>query len=299
MAEFVVNPRRSPRAPVRCRAQVITAQGPLEAETEDLSAHGVQVVVSRELRRGEIVRVSLSHRAVREPLEVPGKVSWTSPQAPWRTGIAFDEAACRQSKRWYERLVEALPGMPSLDRVPDRIALDAAVFLGPPPRFVLDFTPDEAIVLRAIGSGSTLDDLRIKLRDRWVPSQRALFSLIARHHVTLVRGEGVHPDAWKKILAELESSQALAELAPALTPAPVPAATPAPAAPSPAVPASRPPGRSAEAQECLDRGLAEIGRGQIHAGVALLRRAATLAPGDAEITTALWKASSSAASSRR
>jgi hypothetical protein len=322
--EYVVNPRRSPRAPVRCSARVVTAQGPLEAETEDLSAHGVQIVCPRELRRGDSVRVTLTHKALKEPLEVAGRVSWASPQEPWRAGIGFDDGSLRAAKRWYERLVQASPGLPSFDRVPERIAFDASVFLGAPPRFVLDFSPDEAVVLRAIGSGSTLDDLRVKLRDRWVPCQRAIFSLLSRSHVTLQRGEGVHPNTWQRILAELETSQALAELGSGATPPPGveggpgwpeepvvpvdrakappdpsrPFTTPAGGSPAQAG-GARPATRSADAQECFDRGQAELAKGQIHTGVALLRRAAALSPGDTEITSALWKASASAASSRR
>jgi hypothetical protein len=171
-------------------------------------------------------------------------------------------------------------------------------------------------VLRAIGSGVTIDDLRVKLRDRWVPCQRALFSLLARHHATLQRGHAVHPDAWKKILADLEASLALAALGSSGTPLPAP---PVPTPPvqaaetrSPALEGKHPPAkapepaklpapgkpRSEDAQACFTRGLAEVEAGQIHTGVALLRRAAQLAPGDPEISAALWKASSTAASRR-
>lgn len=313
MPDYVFNPRRSPRAPVRCQAQVVTAQGSVQAETEDVGMRGVQVVTPRQLRKTEPIRITLVHRSVKEPLEVAGKVSWTSGQEPWRNGIAFDEQHLKAARRWYEKLVDANPGLPTLDRVPEKIAVDAPVFLGAPPRWVVDFTLDEAVVLRAIGSGATLDDLKVKLRDRWGACQRAIFSLLARHHVTLARGEGVHPDAWKRILADLEAAAALADLAPGLTPVPSSAAVPRPrpavavavVGPAPAQVASapapaRPVGaRSDLAQECYDRGLAELSKGQIHSGVALLRRAAQLAPGDAEITSALWKASSSAASSRR
>lgn len=293
MPDYVLNPRRSPRAPVRCRAQVVTAQGTVEAVTEDVGMRGVQVVAPRQLRRAEPIRLTLTHKAVREALEVAGRVSWTSPHEPWRAGIAFDEPHLKAARRWYEKLVDANPGLPTLDRIPEKIAVESPVFLGAPPRWVVDFTPDEALVLRGIGSGATLDDLRVKLRDRWGACQRAIFSLLARHHVTLVRGEGVHPDAWKRILADLEAAAALDDLGVALPPAPSAAPAPRPTADVVA------PVRSPDAQECYDRGLAEVEKGQIHTGVALLRRAAQLAPGDAEITAALWKASATAASTRR
>ncbi|MFT3915321.1 MAG: PilZ domain-containing protein [Anaeromyxobacteraceae bacterium] len=306
MPEFVFNPRRSPRAPIRCATQVITARGTVDATTEDVGMRGVQVVSPRQLHKGEPIRLILEHPTVKRALELAGHVSWATPHAPWRAGVAFDEQGLGAARRWYEQLVEANPGLPTLDRVPDRIALDASVFLGAPPRWVVDFTVDEALVLRAIGSGATLEDLKVKLRDRWGACQRAVFSLLARHHVTLQRGQGVHPDAWKRILADLEAEAALGEIAPPTpTPAPV-AIRPAPpvaapvAAPAP-VPAPAPAakGRSPDAEECLQRGLAELGKGNIASGVALLRRAAQLSPGDEEILTTLWKASSTAASSRR
>ena len=50
MPDYVFNPRRSPRAPVRCQAQVVTAQGSVQAETEDVGMRGVQVVTPRQLR---------------------------------------------------------------------------------------------------------------------------------------------------------------------------------------------------------------------------------------------------------
>lgn len=225
MTEFVFNPRRSPRAPIRCRVQLVTAPGVLEAQTEDLGMRGAQVIAPRQLRKGEFVRLAIAHPSVKEPLEVAGKVSWTSAQEPWRAGLAFDEPYVKTARRWYERLVEANPGLPTLDKVPDRIAVDAPVFLGPPPRWLVDFTHDEGVVLRAIGSGATIDDLRVKLRDRWGACLRAVFSLLARNHVTLARGEAVHPDTWKRILADLEAAEALADLAPGATPAPVQPAT--------------------------------------------------------------------------
>ncbi|MFO0582044.1 MAG: PilZ domain-containing protein [Anaeromyxobacter sp.] len=300
MPEFVFNPRRSPRAPVRCPTQIITARGTVDATTEDVGMRGVQVVSPRQLHKGEPIRLILAHPTLKRALEIAGHVSWVSPHEPWRAGVAFDEQGLAASRKWYEQLVEANPGLPTLDRVPDRIALDAAVFLGAPPRWVVDFTVDEALVLRAIGSGATLEDLKVKLRDRWGACQRAVFSLLARHHVTLQRGQGVHPDAWKRILADLEAEAALGEIA-SFTPAPA-AARPAPevAAPVPApAPAPAVKKRSADAEECLQRGLAELGKGNIATGVALLRRAAQLSPGDEEILTTLWKASSTAASSRR
>jgi hypothetical protein len=257
MAEFIVNPRRAPRAPARCRAAVASAAGSFEAETEDIGARGCQIVSPRGVKKGETVRLAIASDKVPEPLRVSGKVAWVSARLPWRVGIAFDEAALPESTRWFERLVAAYPGMGSLRKVPERIAVDATVYLGAPPRFLVDFSADEALLLRAIGSGARVDELQARLRDRWPAMQRALFSLIARAAVTLVRGHAVHPDSWKRILGEIEAALAVEflgagspslaappEPSPSSTPVPgatpVPTATPLPAWPAAPAPRSRP-----------------------------------------------------------
>lgn len=248
MAEFIVNPRRAPRAPARCRAAVVTPAGTFEAETEDVGARGCQVVSPKRVRRGDAVELVLSSDRFPDELRVSGKVAWVSEQPPWRAGIAFEEAHVAAGERWFEKLVAATPGLGSLRRVPEKISLDATVYLGPPPRFLLDFTAEEAALLRAIGSGSRLDELQARLRDRWPAAQRAFFSLLARQAVSLARGHAAHPDAWKRILTEVEASLAVESLGtvaptlvappgqerPAPTPLPIrPLATPLPPRPAP------------------------------------------------------------------
>ncbi len=208
-AAFIVNPRRAPRAPARCRAAVVSTQGWFEAETEDIGSMGCQLVSPKLVHKGELVKLHVTNAKVEEPLEVAGRVAWVSPQSPWRVGVAFDEAALQQTTRWFELLVSAYPGLGGYRRVPDRIRADSTVYLGPPPKFLLDFNCDEAELLRAIASGARLDELMARLRDRWPAAQRALFSLIARQAVTFQRGHAVHPDSWKKILTDVEASLAI------------------------------------------------------------------------------------------
>ena len=212
MAEFIVNPRRAPRAPAHCRATVATPGGAFEAETEDVSARGCQLIAPRPLRTGDRVEVAVSCAKLPEPLCVAGKVAWASPQAPWRAGIAFDEATVAVAKGWFDRLVATVPGLVGARRIPERIPVDATVYLGPPPRFLVDFTADEAALLRAIASGARIDELQARLRRDWPAAQRALFSLMARQAVTLVRGQAAHPEAWKKVLTEVEASFAVESL---------------------------------------------------------------------------------------
>lgn len=246
MAEYIVNPRRAPRAPARCRAAVVAASGPFDAETEDIGARGCQVVSPRNVKQGEALDLVITSEKIPEPLRAGGTVAWVSEQPPWRVGVAFHEAYVPSAERWFEKLAAVTPGMGSWRRVPERIALDAMVYLGPPPRFLVDFSPEEASLLRAIASGARLDELKARLRDRWPAAQRALFSLLARSAVTLSRGQSAHPDAWKRILTEVEASLAVESLgtpppAPVERPRRVPTPVPVRALASPLPPPPPPP----------------------------------------------------------
>lgn len=366
MGEFLVNPRRAHRAPARCRAAVVSPTGTFEAETEDISALGCQVVFPSAVAPGDALELHIACEKVADTLRVAGKVRWVSDRSPRRVGVAFDEAFVPSAERWFEKLVAAMPGMGSVRRVPERIPIEAMVYLGPPPRFVVDFTGDEASLLRAIASGARIDELQARLRGRWPEMQRALFSLLARQAVTLSRGQAAHPDAWKRILTAVEASlavellgttplpfttvPAMPEPGPEVTPFPLrslaaplppprgqfpanPAASPwgaspqardpspaldlgdpgppievAPAVPPrgagraqpgkswgapPAAPGAPPPapadGRAAQARALYDRARTEIANGSVNGAMALLRKALTLAPGDAEIADALGK----------
>jgi hypothetical protein len=177
------------------------------------------------------------------------------------------------------------------------------LYLGPPPRFLVDFTADEAALLRAIGSGAALYELVARFEIRGAVVDRALFSLLARSVVTMIRGQAVHPQAWKRILDQVEASLAVASLgtgpaslrAPPERPAatPVPRATPLPTATP--VPAATPPplrARSPEVHELFLRAGSELRGGNPAGAAALLRVALALAPGDAEIADAFAKLSS-------
>src|SRR6266568_2276868 len=250
MAEFIVNPRRAPRAPARCRASVVSLQGWFEAETEDIGTMGCQIVSPKLVHKGDTMQLAVTNEKVSEPLKVTGRVAWVSPQAPWRVGIAFEEATLKECTRWFDLLVGAHPGLGGYRRVPDRIRADSTVYLGAPPKFLLDFSADEAMLLRAIASGARVDELMARLRDRWPVAQRALFSLIARQAVTFQRGQAVHPESWKKILTDIEASLAVEEMGrsgggPILTPLPITPIRPSapasvPTAPSRPVPVGSP-----------------------------------------------------------
>ncbi len=326
MTEYLVNPRRAPRAPSRCRANVQIPGAAWPAETEDIGPHGCQLVVPNPVPRGLAIQLAVVSPLVTTPLQAAGKVAWVSSQPPWRLGVAFAEAARPAAGRWFDALVAASPGLGNLRRVPDRLPWDAMVFLGPPPKFMVDFTDDEIEVVRHVAAGITVAALRDRLRASWGASVRAFFGLMARQVLTISRGAAAHPEAWKKLMAQYDASFVVEQAAPTVPrfePArehsargehaamraadlghqPVsPAAAPLPpleAAVPPPLPGAASAGtgwrgaaraRNREAQECLDLGRQELQAGRVSSALAHLRRALTLAPGDAEIAAELGRA---------
>jgi hypothetical protein len=242
MGEFIQNPRKSPRAPARCHATVVSAHGSFEAMTDDVGGRGCQLISPQLVRKGEPIQLVVSHEAVKDSLRVTGRVAWCSDRAPWRLGVAYDESTLAQTQTWFEGLLAHVPGLAAVRRVPERIPLDTVLYLASTPRFLVDFTPDEVALLRSIGSGISIAEIRALLRDHWPQVQRALFSLLAHQHITLSRGGSVHPDAWRKILSDAESSLAVESMngPPASGPTPPPAAVRVPE-PPPAAPARAPP----------------------------------------------------------
>lgn len=212
---FIQNPRRAPRAPARCRAKVICTEGVLDADTEDIGSHGAQVISPRRVNKGEPLKLAFSNDRLPDQLKLTGRVAWASAQPPYRLGVAFDAAGLADATHWFERLVAAHPDIRLVRRLPERIPLDAMLYLGAPPRFVVDFTREEGTLLRGVGSGASVGELLSRFHDERRVMERALFSLLAHQHLTLSRGASVHPEAWRRILSELEATLAIEELKPA------------------------------------------------------------------------------------
>lgn len=287
--EFIENPRRGPRAVARCRAAVTSAGGTFEAETEDIGAAGCRLASPRFVHRGEPIVVRLAHEGVRQGLRVAAHIAWTSELTPWRLGVAFDPDARQTTHGWFERLLADVPGLATFRRVPGRIALGARVYLGPPPRLVVDLTDDERELAVAIGSGITVRDLRARFGQRWPRLQPALFSLLGHRHATFHRGASVSPRAWAGVLGVTPGGFAPPMAAPeAWAP---PAADPPPPGPRALPPeALWPPERSPEVDELYARALERLARGQLAAARVLLEQAARAAPGDPGIAAALARA---------
>lgn len=265
----IVNPRRSPRLPVSVRVEVDTLGDRFTGETIDAGPSGCQLVAPEEQVVGTQVGLRLQVPGANAAADVTGRVAWCSPTAPWRIGVAFDGSSQVAAARWFERVMRALPGLPPLARVPDRLEPDAPLFLAPPPRFLLDFTPDELDVIRALRTGGTAGDLRLRLGPTWAGAVRALFSLLTRRVVSLKREDAGPVAAWDPVLR--------AALPP--SPGPVLATT-----------LARPRTRSLEAHDAFLTGSQALAAGRAGEALPHFRRALQLAPGDGEIAQAMGKA---------
>jgi hypothetical protein len=209
MPEFLENPRRVPRDPVRCRAHVSLGANAVETTTEDIGSRGCQVVLPTALQRGAVVALAIQAPRFPTTLHIEGRVAWVSPEPPWRVGIAYSASRLTDAARWMEGVRQASPELFHRERRPmERVPVDAMVFLGLAPK-LSDFTEDELTVLRAVGSGLRVAELRNALSARWPRMQRGFFALLARGFVTVSRAAAAHPVTWKAILG-----------APSPTPAP-------------------------------------------------------------------------------
>jgi hypothetical protein len=309
---FVENPRRNARIPARLRVVVSHAGAGWSAETCDVSLHGCQIVTPRPMKVGEVARLVIDGPPGSPSLSVFGRVAWVVPGGRYRAGIAYAE---RQPDgdpvTWFRQVLAKQPGADgALRKHPDRLSTGTRIFLNPPPRFIFDFGSEEVAVIRAIGDGSTIENvLRGSTLDVGRVA-RAIFSLLEKRVVTLSLGEAAPAWKWKAALADFESQSgerrpaappgprspppsppagippvrttpAPAPVAPEPTEAAAPAQTPPPPAPRPAV------ARSAEAQECFDLAVSAVSMGEISTAIGLLRRALQMSPRDPEISALL------------
>lgn len=231
MPEYLENPRRVPRESVRCHVKAHLPSGPFETTTENIGARGCQVILPSPAQRGDAIRLVLTVPGYAEALRVDGRVAWVSPEAPWRAGVAYAAQSLPWAASWMEGARRAVPELfPPVRRAPDRVAVDAMVFLGPVPALA-DYTEDELVVLRTVGAGLRVAELRTALSRAWPRMQRAFFTLLSRGDVILSRAAATHPVKWKHVLGDpsrppVESLVA----APGTTSTPAPARTPSPSA---------------------------------------------------------------------
>jgi PilZ domain len=307
MTPFLHNPRRGPRVPLRLRVDIAHRGDSWEAETEDLGPGGCLVLSQRPLVERAPLRLVLRASELPDTLSVSGSVAWATPA---RGGVAF---RARQlglgvdPEAWFKRLVAAQPRlMAALGRVPERVALDAALFLMPAPRRIVDFEPDELLLLRHADNGVRVQHLLSRAGLAEERGRRALFALFEKKVLTLTLGEaGAETWRWRALVAAsgLPPPPVVEPGGPppASSAQPAPQAPPAPAGPRPfapprmervAPPSSllrgvNPSRRSPQAQARLDDARAAAAVGRIHDAVGLLRAALALAPRDPEIASLL------------
>lgn len=201
MLEFIENPRRAPRAPVRCEARVALREGGYWAgPTSDYGPQGCQVSAPLRLEPGSRLFLELVNERVPGPFQLSGRVAWSSMGPPWRSGIAFDEGSVAIASRFFERLAAAYPGLDTYGRAPDRIPVNGTLAPLPPPAVEPLLTASERDVLRAVGAGLSPDELRKRVGDRWSAAQNATFSLLGRRYLTVGSADPVAAAAWGPLL---------------------------------------------------------------------------------------------------
>ena len=125
MAEFILNPRRAPRAPVRCDARIALKEGGyFSSPTSDYGPQGCQLRTPVPLAPGSRLFVELVNERLGRPVELAGRVAWTSKAPPWRMGVAFDTGSLGAASGFFEALAAAYPGIDTYGRAPDRIPED-------------------------------------------------------------------------------------------------------------------------------------------------------------------------------
>ena len=197
-------------------------------------------------------------------------------------------------------------------KLPERLPVETKLFLRPPPQFIFDFGPDEVILLKALGDGTTVANLLRKGPLSAAQVARTVFALLEQRVITLSLGEAAPAWKWKAALADFEAQGGERKLPPPpprARPASPPGARPPPtrtsrrsppgaAAPPAAAaapphrrprlpPAPRPMVRTPEAQECFDLAVSAVSMGEISTAIGLLRRGLQLSPRDPEISALL------------
>lgn len=202
MPEFILNPRRAPRAPVRCEARVALKDGGFwSSPTTDFGPRGCRLIAPGPIGLGARVFVELENERVQGTVELAGSVAWGSPAAPWHTGLVFDAASLEPAGRFFDRLAAAYPGIDAYGRAPDRIPENAPLAPAPPPPFQPLLTEDEARLIQALGPGLRADVLKARFPD-FERSVHALFALFGRRYVVMGEPDPRAAAAWAALRGE-------------------------------------------------------------------------------------------------
>lgn len=202
MPEFILNPRRTPRAPVRCEARIALKEGGFWASpTSDYGPQGCQVLAPVRLEPGSRIFVELQNERLGAPVELAGHVAWTAREAPWRMGIAFDRGSAGAAGGFFDRLTAAYPGIDTYGQAPDRIPEDAPLAPRAPPPLEPQLSDDEAKLLAALGAGMAAGALRAALGEAWGRGY-ALFSLLGRRYVAIGDPDEAAAAAWTALRSQ-------------------------------------------------------------------------------------------------
>lgn len=202
-AEFIENPRRTPRAPVRCEARIAMREGGFWASpTSDYSPRGCQVISPEPLEPGGRIFLELSNDRIDGAVELAGRVAWCSRAPPWHAGIAFDEGSLAAARAFFDRLAALYPGFDTYGRAPERIAADAPLAPAPPSGPEPFLTDHEAQVLRAVGPGRAAGSLRDRFRGPAADAAlNAMFALLGRRFVVVGPPDSAAAAGWAVLLA--------------------------------------------------------------------------------------------------
>jgi hypothetical protein len=200
---FIENPRRVPRAQVRCEARVALKEGGFwTSPTSDSSPRGCQLEAPEPLTPGSRIFVELLNERVGPAVALAGRVAWCAKVAPWRMGIAFDAGSVPAATRFFDALTAAYPGVDIYGNSPERIRVDVPLAPAPPPDVVTPaLTEDEARVLRSLGAGQPAGELAATLGGAMEGSKNALFSLLGRRYVIFGKPDPAAAARWTPLLA--------------------------------------------------------------------------------------------------
>jgi hypothetical protein len=202
MTDFIVNPRRAPRAPIRCEVRAALREGAFWlAFTADYGPRGCQLAAPTPLAPGTRVFLSLANEHLPAPVRLAGHVAWSSESEPWRIGVAFDGASLASAHFFFEQLAAAYPHLEGVSRPPERLPADAPLAPTPPPASVPCLSADERAVLDAVGAGAPAIAVRERLGERFEGAVNALFALLGRRHLVVGAPDAAAAEAWKATLA--------------------------------------------------------------------------------------------------
>jgi hypothetical protein len=135
-------------------------------------------------------------------LAIEGRVAWAETAARLRAGVAFDRLrGGADPGAWFRELLSAQPGLAwHARRAPERLHLDAPLYLLPPPRRIVDLTDEEGQVLRLVDNGITPRTLMARRPRRAEATARTLFSLFEKRALTLAMGQSAPAWQWRVAL---------------------------------------------------------------------------------------------------